>query len=30
MTLIYGFCKSEIMNNVEYKIDKGFKMGKAI
>ena len=28
MTLIYGFCKSEIMNNVEYKIKIAIKVLK--
>ena len=29
MTLIYGFCKSEIMNNVEYKIKIAIKVLKS-
>ena len=28
MTLIYGFCKIEIMNNVEYKIKIAIKVLK--
>ena len=28
ITLIYGFCKSEIMNNVEYKIKIAIKVLK--